>query len=167
VELKGSLGCSDHEMVDIKHLRAARRVHSKLTALNFSRVDFGLFRDLLGRVPWDQALEGGRAQESWLIFKDQLLQARDRSVPTKRRSGKNVRRPAWMNKELLDKLRHKKEAYREWKQEQVAWEEYRDIVQAARDQVRKDKALIELNLARDVKGNKKSFYGYRSDKRKT
>ena len=72
-----------------------------------------------------------------------------------------------MNKELLDKLRHKKEAYREWKQEQVAWEEYRDIVQAARDQVRKDKALIELNLARDVKGNKKSFYGYRSDKRKT
>ncbi|GAB0197821.1 hypothetical protein GRJ2_002247500 [Grus japonensis] len=32
------------------------------------------------------------------------------------------------------------------------------------DQVRKAKALIELNLARDVKGNKKSFY---SDKRKT
>jgi len=29
--------------------------------------------------------------------------------------------------------------------------------QAARDQVRKAKALMELNLARDIKGNKKSF----------
>ena len=38
---------------------------------------------------------------------------------------------------------------------------------AARDQVRKAKALRELNLARDVKKNKKSFYRYVSDKRKT
>jgi len=52
-----------------------------------------------------------------------------------------------MNKELLDKLKHGKESYRGWKQEQVAWEEYREIVRAARDQVRKAKALTELNLA--------------------
>ena len=117
-----------------------------------------LSRDLLGRVPWDKALEGRGAQESWLIFKDHLLQAQERCIPTKRKSGKNTRRPAWMNKELLDKLKHKKEAYRGWKQGQVAWEEYREIVRAARDQVRKAKALIELNLARDVKGNKKSFH---------
>ena len=46
-------------------------------------------------------------------------------------------------------------------------EEYRETVRAARDQVRKAKALTELNLARDIKGNKKSFYRYVSDKRKT
>ncbi|GAB0181903.1 hypothetical protein GRJ2_000655600 [Grus japonensis] len=63
-----------------------------------------------------------------------------------------------MNKELLGKVKHINEAYRGWKQGQVAWEKYREIVQAARDQVRKAKALIELNLARDIKGNKKSFY---------
>ncbi|KFW71682.1 hypothetical protein AS28_14104, partial [Pygoscelis adeliae] len=126
-----------------------------------------LFRDLLGRVPWDKALEGRGAQESWVLFKDHLLQPQEQCVPTKRKSGKNARRPAWMNKELLDKLKHKKEAYRGWKQGQVAWEEYREIVRAARDQVRKAKALTELNLARDVKGNKKSFYRYIRDKRKT
>ncbi|GAB0204458.1 mitochondrial enolase superfamily member 1 [Grus japonensis] len=54
-----------------------------------------------------------------------------------------------------------------WKQGQVACEEYRETVRAARDQVRKAKALIELNLARDVKDNKKSFYRYVSDKRRT
>ncbi|KFQ79023.1 hypothetical protein N337_02880, partial [Phoenicopterus ruber ruber] len=133
--------------------------------LAFRREDFGLFRDLLGRVPWDKALEGRGAQESCLILKDHLLQAPQRCIPTKRKSGKSARRPAWMNEELLDKLQHKKEAYRGGKQGQVAWEEYREIVQAARDQVRKAKALVEFNLAGDVKSNKKSCYRYVGGKR--
>ncbi|PKU44470.1 rna-directed dna polymerase from mobile element jockey-like [Limosa lapponica baueri] len=61
----------------------------------------------------------------------------------------------------------KKEAYRGWKQGQGAWEEFREIVQAARDQVRKAEAQIELNLARDAKGNKKSLCRYVDGKRKT
>ncbi|KAK4824035.1 hypothetical protein QYF61_009626 [Mycteria americana] len=77
VNLKGSLGCSDHEMVEFNILRAPRRAHSKLNTLDFRRAGFGLFRDLLGRVPWDTSLEGRGAQESWLIFKDHLLQAQE------------------------------------------------------------------------------------------
>jgi len=77
VKLKGSLGCSNHEMVEFKILRAARTTHYKLTTLDFSRADFGLFRFLLGRVPWDKALEGRGAQESWSVFKDHLLQAQE------------------------------------------------------------------------------------------
>jgi len=92
VKLNGSLGCSDHEMVDFKILRAARRTHSKLTTLDFRRADFGLFRDLFGRVLWDKALEGKGGKKSWLIFRDHLLQAQERSIPTKRKSGKNARR---------------------------------------------------------------------------
>jgi len=72
-----------------------------------------------------------------------------------------------MNKELLDKLKHKKEACKGWKQEQAAQEEYREMVRAPRDQVRKAKPLSELNLARDIKGNKKNFCRYIGDKRKT
>lgn len=51
VKLKGSLGYSDYEIVEFKILRAARRAHSKLTALDFRKEDFGLFRYLLDRVP--------------------------------------------------------------------------------------------------------------------
>ncbi|GAB0203859.1 mitochondrial enolase superfamily member 1 [Grus japonensis] len=71
-----------------------------------------------------------------------------------------------MNKELLGKVKQKREAYRGWKQGQVAWEEYRETVQAAREQVRKAKALTEISLARNVKDNKKSFYRYVSEKRR-
>ncbi|PKU42805.1 hypothetical protein llap_6884 [Limosa lapponica baueri] len=129
--------------------------------------DFGLFRGLLGRVPWDKSLEGKGAQESWLILKDRLLQAQQQCIPTKRKSGKDTRRPAWVNNELLGKLKQKKEAYRVWKQGQVTWEEYREIVQAAKDHIRKAKAQIELNLASNIKGKKKRFYRCVGDKRKT
>lgn len=83
VRLKGSLGCTDHLMVEFKILRAARRAHSKLTALDFRRADVSLFRGLLSRVARDKALEGRGAQESCVIFRDRLLQAQERWHPNK------------------------------------------------------------------------------------
>lgn len=42
-------------------------------------------------------------------------------------SGKEGRRAAWLNKDLLVKLKCKKEMHRYWKQVQVPWEEYGDV----------------------------------------
>lgn len=67
-----------------------------------------------------------------------------------------VRRPAWMNTELLDKLKHKTEAYGRWKQGQAALEEYTEVVQAARDQVRTAKVLIESNVFRKPRTKRKA-----------
>jgi len=74
VKLKGTLGCSGHKMVELRILRATRRAHSKLTTLDFGRADFGILRDLPGRVPWDKALEERGDQANWLIIHDHLLQ---------------------------------------------------------------------------------------------
>jgi len=60
-------------MMEFKIFKTVRRAHSKFTTLDFRRADFGLFRDLLGIVPWDKALEGRSTYKSWLIFKDHLL----------------------------------------------------------------------------------------------
>ena len=83
-----------------------------------------------------------------------------------RKSGENAKIPAWTNTELLAKRKHKKEACRGWKPGQVMWEEYRDITQACRNEVKKAKAQMELNEARNVKGNKKGFCKQTGDKRK-
>ncbi|GAB0186142.1 mitochondrial enolase superfamily member 1 [Grus japonensis] len=88
VKLKGSLGCSDHEMVEFKILREARRAHSKLITLDFRRADFGLFRDLLGRLPWDKALEGRGSQESWDIKANK--KSFHKYVSDKRKTKENV-----------------------------------------------------------------------------
>ena len=66
----------------------------------------------------------------------------------------------WLNTVLQLKLREKREMYRKWKQGSVSWEEYRAVVCVCRDRSRKAKAQMELNLAKDVKDNKKGFYRY-------
>lgn len=93
---------SDHEIVKFKILRILRRVHSKLTAVHFRRAEVGLFENLLCRVPWGKALEGKRAPKSCLYSRITF-----RCIPTKNKTGKNARRPAWMNKLLLDKHKQK------------------------------------------------------------
>lgn len=52
-----------------------------------------------------------------------------------------------MNRELLDKVKHRRKPYRARKQEQAVWGENREIVWAARDKVRENK-----NLARSLRG---------------
>lgn len=80
-------------MVEFKILRVGRRMSNELTTLYFRRADFDLFRDLLERVLWDKHLEGRGKPESWLIFKDRVLQVQGQRIPAKRKSGKNARRP--------------------------------------------------------------------------
>lgn len=54
-----------------------------------------------------------------------------------------------------------------WKQGWLTSEKHRNIVLAYSDEVRKAKAWLELDLARDVQDNKNSFSRYVSYKRKT
>ena len=63
-----------------------------------------------------------------------------------------------MNKELMDKLKGKKNVHEQWKKSLSTWEEYRNVVSACRDATRKAKALLELNLAKEIKDNKKGGF---------
>jgi len=65
VKAGGSLGCSDHEMVEFRILRGGSRAISRITTLDFRRANFELFKDLLGEIPWVRALEGKGVQECW------------------------------------------------------------------------------------------------------
>ncbi|GAB0204436.1 mitochondrial enolase superfamily member 1 [Grus japonensis] len=145
-------------MVEFRILRVARRAESKLATLNFKGADFGLFRDLLGKSTTTQS-PGGKRGTRKLVSIQRSPPPSSGVIYPKKEEVRQKRPEACM-----DKLKRK--ATKNGKQGQVAWKEYREIVQATRDQVRKAKALRELNLAKDIKDNKKSFYRYISDKRK-
>lgn len=120
------LGCSDHEMVEVRMLWAGRKVKSKHIALGFRGADSGILKNLLGRAPRHRVLEVRGAQQSWLqetclIWKDCLLQGLEQCLPTKRSQPKLPGGLQQINKKLLVKLKHKKEAYGGWKQGQVRW----------------------------------------------
>lgn len=57
VKARSILGYSDHEMMAFRILGKENKPKSRITTLAYRRADFGLFRDLLRRIPWDTALE--------------------------------------------------------------------------------------------------------------
>jgi len=56
--------------------------------------------------------------------------------------------------------------HRQRKQGEAVSEEYRDAAWLCRDGVRRAKARLQLNLARDAKNNRIGFYRYVSQQRK-
>lgn len=64
VKVKGSIGCSDHGLVEFRILRGGSKTETRITTLDFRRADCGLFRDLLKRIPQYTALGRREVQES-------------------------------------------------------------------------------------------------------
>ena len=89
----GSLSCSDHEIVELRILRGGSRAISRIKILDFGRANFGLFKDLLGGIPWVRALDGRGVQKNWSLFKHHFLHAQDRCIHLSKKSGKGGRRP--------------------------------------------------------------------------
>lgn len=73
-KLKGSLGSSDHEMVEFKIFRLVRRVASFLYCIS---------EELMLASSDICLVEYHRTQESWLIFKHCFLQAAGWYIPKK------------------------------------------------------------------------------------
>ena len=71
----GSLSCSDHEMVVFRILRGGSRAVSRTKTLDLRRANFGLFKDLLGGIPWVRALEGRGVQERCLNITSSMLRS--------------------------------------------------------------------------------------------
>jgi len=93
MKVGGSLGCSDHEMVEFRILWGGSRTTKRIKTSDFRRAGFGLFLDLLGGIPWVRALEGRGVQESWSLFKRHSLHAQDGCIPLSKKSSKGGRRP--------------------------------------------------------------------------
>ena len=68
----GHLGHSDLEMIEFSIDREVRRGLSRTATLEFQRADFGLFRGLADKVPWEAVLQGGGVQEGWMFFRKQI-----------------------------------------------------------------------------------------------
>jgi len=71
IKIGGSLGCSDHALVDSavlrdtgQVLRDTGQVNSKVWTLNFKKASFQLFKELVNRTPWKTTLRDTGAEQS-------------------------------------------------------------------------------------------------------
>jgi len=115
VKARGRLSCSDCEIVEFRILHGGSRAISRIKTLDLRRANIGLFKELLGGIPWARALEGRGVQECWSLFKHHFLHAQERCIPLRKKSSKGGRRPVWLNKELLAEIRWKRKVHGMWK----------------------------------------------------
>jgi len=73
--------------------------------MDFRRADFGLFRMLVDRVPWEKVLKDKGVQTGWTFFKEKVLKAQEQAVPMCHKTNWQGRRMALLNRELLLGLR--------------------------------------------------------------
>jgi len=97
VKIGGSLSCSDHAVVMFAVLRDMGQAKSKVRTLNFRKAKFQLFKELVNRTPWETALHGKGAEQSWQIFKDTFHRAQELSVPSSEKLGMEGKRLAWLS----------------------------------------------------------------------
>ena len=64
VKVRGSLGCSDCEMVEFKNMSGRSKAKSRIATLAIQRANSDLFWGLLGSLSWARVLEGKGAHES-------------------------------------------------------------------------------------------------------
>ncbi|KAK4808570.1 LOW QUALITY PROTEIN: hypothetical protein QYF61_009873 [Mycteria americana] len=164
VVVGGRLGLSDHDMIEFSICGEVRRGVSKTTTMGFWRAGFDLFGTLVERVPWETVVKGKKVQEGWAFFKKEVLKAQEQAVPMCRKTNQRGRRPAWLNRELLLGLWKKRRVYRFWKKGQATQEEYRDLVKSRREENKKAKAQLELNLPTGI--IKKGFYKHINNKKR-
>ena len=124
----GSLGCSDQETVEFRILCGRNKAVSTVTIVNFKIASFHLSKTVLGGIPWIGALEGKRAQESWLTFSHHFFQVQDWCIPRSKKLGKSGRGHIWMSKEIMEKCKWKKKVNRMWKRDLAS----KNLVRACR-----------------------------------
>jgi len=146
VMVKGSLGCSKHEMVEFRISCGRNRIPSRITTLYFSRANFGLLKQLLGEIPWDRLLEGKRALDSWLAFKDCFSQAQDESIlmveNREREPGDCMVKWGTAGQAQVEEESLQDHGRR------ATWEECQTVVRGCTESTGKAKASLELNFAR-------------------
>ncbi|XP_060133197.1 uncharacterized protein LOC132592449 [Zootoca vivipara] len=166
VEVAGSLGGSDHALLEFIIQRKGATKHTKTQILDFKKTDFRKLRETLGKIPWTVILKGKGVHDGWEFVKREILKAQLQAIPMRRKHGRCLKKPGWLSKELLTELRFKRDMYQKWKKGEITREGFKQIASVCRDKVRKAKAQNELRLAREVKSNKKGFDGYVRSKRK-
>ena len=102
------LGHNDHEIIEFLIFGEIRRNINNTFTLEFQRADFGLFRRLLQRVPWEAALKNKGVQERWACFKTEILRAQEQTVPVCPKVSQRGKHPAWMGKVVLEELKIKR-----------------------------------------------------------
>lgn len=79
MEIGGHLGHSSHKAIEFKISLDRRKNASTISTPGIIRADFGLIREVVSKVSWDNVFEGAQIHKCWSLFKHLLLQAQEQT----------------------------------------------------------------------------------------
>ena len=120
----------------------------------------------LDQVQWESLFKED-IDQNWKIFKELLLQARDKFIPHRTVSA-NKMKPLWWNKSIGKAIKQKHKLFLAYKKSNLSvdyttYKTQRNIVKAL---IKKSRANYEAHIAENIKSAPKKFYGYINSKRK-
>ena len=162
VKIKEPLGSSDHNQMhfDIN-------IKSDRTKVKQCRRDFGkgnyMYKEIrksLALIDGNDKMKNKTATECWNILRGELDSAIDSYVPVKKQGKRSKKKH--LSKEAFRKIRHKQNMWRVYKHtgKDKDYEAYKEVLNAATNEVRKSKRNFEHKLAQNIKSDSKSFYAY-------
>jgi len=110
---EGSLGCRDDTLVKFAVLRDKGKARSIVRTLNVRKASFQLCKEIGSRSPWKTTLRDKEAEQSWQIFKDGFHRSQELLIPRCKKSEKEGKRPAWLSRDMVVKLKGKEEMHRQ------------------------------------------------------
>lgn len=105
----GSLGCSDHTLLEFAVLRGVGQVRNKVRPLNFRKADFQLFKETASEIHWETSLRDKGVDQSWQIFKEVFQPAQELAISRSKKLSKEGKGIAGLSRELLVRLKGKKQ----------------------------------------------------------
>lgn len=93
----GRLNCSDHALMECTNLREMGQVKSRVSALNFRRPNFQVFKELMNRTPWETTFRNTGHEQSLQRFKDIFLRAQEFLISMYKKLVKEGKRSAWVS----------------------------------------------------------------------
>lgn len=124
---------------------------------DFRRAHLGIFQHQLGRIPWDMALERRRVQELDDFSRITFSKLKTSQSPHAENEAKA--------RGASDKTQTQKGSTSELEAGTSELGRTQRCCLRCKNGVKKAKAHLELNLARDVKGSMKGFYMFISSRR--
>ncbi|GAB0204739.1 hypothetical protein GRJ2_002939500 [Grus japonensis] len=122
---------SGYEVIEFLILGEVRSGVSRTATLDFRRAEFGPFRSLINRVPWEVVLRGKAVQEGWKLFKKEILKAQDvpKDEPVGKKTGLAEQRALAGTQEKNGRVQGP------WKKEQATQEDYKDVVRLCTEKI--------------------------------
>lgn len=100
-------------LVEFVILRNTDLANSKVRTLNLHRANFQLFVPV-DEIPWKTVIRDKGFEQRWQLVKD-ALETKNSSIHMCKKASRKAKKPGWLSKDLLLRLRCKKEMHRQWK----------------------------------------------------